>query len=62
MSLFIVDMHPTVYSDSKGIWTIEYTVKDLHKALQDFKTLLSVLPSVIPNKYFEKYSAFPMPR
>eukprot|EP00957_Ditylum_brightwellii_P192569 14661357-Ditylum_brightwellii.AAC.1 len=62
MSPFIVDMHPLVYSDSKGIWTIESTVKDLNKALQDVKISLSVLPLIILNKYFEKYSAFPMPR
>eukprot|EP00957_Ditylum_brightwellii_P022824 1721624-Ditylum_brightwellii.AAC.1 len=62
MSPFIVDMHPTIYSDSKEIYTIESTVEDLHKALQDVETLLSVLLLVIFNEYFEKYSAFPMPR
>eukprot|EP00957_Ditylum_brightwellii_P086398 6573820-Ditylum_brightwellii.AAC.1 len=46
ISLFIMDMHPTVYTDSKGIWTIESTVEDLHKALQDVETSLSVLPSM----------------
>ena len=56
MSPFIVDMHPTVYTDSKGIWTIESTVEDLHKVLQDVKTCLSILPSVVPDKYFETYS------
>eukprot|EP00957_Ditylum_brightwellii_P022107 1667746-Ditylum_brightwellii.AAC.1 len=61
MSPFIVDMHPTVYSESKGIWAIESTIEDVHKALQDVETLLSVLPSVVPDEYFEKYLASPMP-
>eukprot|EP00957_Ditylum_brightwellii_P166394 12666420-Ditylum_brightwellii.AAC.1 len=61
MSPFIVDMHLTVYTDSKGIWTIESTVEDLHKALQDVKTSLSALPLVVPDEYFETYSALPVP-
>eukprot|EP00957_Ditylum_brightwellii_P067688 5137800-Ditylum_brightwellii.AAC.1 len=44
--LFIVDMHPTVYTESKGIWTIESTVEDMHRALQDVNTLLKVLLTV----------------
>eukprot|EP00957_Ditylum_brightwellii_P184692 14067192-Ditylum_brightwellii.AAC.1 len=62
MSPFIVDMHPTVYTDSKGIWTIESTSEDLYKALQDVENSLSVLPSVVPDEYFNKYSAFSVPR
>ena len=54
MSPFIVDMHLTVYTDSKGIWTIESTVENLHKALQDS-------PSMVMDEYFETYSAFPVP-
>eukprot|EP00957_Ditylum_brightwellii_P033401 2530518-Ditylum_brightwellii.AAC.1 len=46
LSPFIVDMHPMVYTDPKGIWTIESTVDDLYKALQDVETSLKVLPSV----------------
>eukprot|EP00957_Ditylum_brightwellii_P082089 6242119-Ditylum_brightwellii.AAC.1 len=61
MSLFIMDMHPTVYTDSKGIWAIESTVEDLHKVLQDVKTSLSVLPSVVLDEYFNAYSAFSVP-
>eukprot|EP00957_Ditylum_brightwellii_P162152 12345929-Ditylum_brightwellii.AAC.1 len=55
MSLFIVDMHLTVYSELKGIWTIKSTVEDLHKVLQDMETSLSALLSVVPDEYFEKY-------
>eukprot|EP00957_Ditylum_brightwellii_P132405 10096381-Ditylum_brightwellii.AAC.1 len=61
MSPFIVYMHLTVYTDSKGIWTIEYTAEDLYKVLQDVETSLSVLPSVVLDEYFNKYSAFPVP-
>eukprot|EP00957_Ditylum_brightwellii_P022448 1694144-Ditylum_brightwellii.AAC.1 len=61
MSLFIVDMHLMVYTNSKGIWTIESKVEDLYKVLQDIETSLSVLPSVVPDEYFETYSAFPVP-
>eukprot|EP00957_Ditylum_brightwellii_P150590 11466796-Ditylum_brightwellii.AAC.1 len=60
-SPFIVDMHLIVYTDSKGIWTIESTEEDLYKALQDVETSLSVLPSMVPEEYFAKYSAFPVP-
>eukprot|EP00957_Ditylum_brightwellii_P101485 7733641-Ditylum_brightwellii.AAC.1 len=61
MSSFIVVMHPTLYTDSKGIWMIKSTEEDLHKVLQDVETSLSVLPSVVPDKYFNTYSAFPAP-
>eukprot|EP00957_Ditylum_brightwellii_P025494 1926896-Ditylum_brightwellii.AAC.1 len=61
MSTFIVDMHLLVYTDSKGIWTTEPTSEDSYKAPQDVDTSLSVLPSVIPDKYFNTYSAFPVP-
>eukprot|EP00957_Ditylum_brightwellii_P164506 12524473-Ditylum_brightwellii.AAC.1 len=40
MSLFIVDIHNTMFTTNKGIWAIETTVEDLHKALADVKTLL----------------------
>eukprot|EP00957_Ditylum_brightwellii_P057455 4356237-Ditylum_brightwellii.AAC.1 len=36
--------------------------KLLYKALQDVKTSLQVLPSVVPEEFFSKYPAFPMPR
>eukprot|EP00957_Ditylum_brightwellii_P076881 5843609-Ditylum_brightwellii.AAC.1 len=62
MSPFIVGMHLLVYTDSKGIWMIESTVEDLHIALKDVETSLSILPSVVPGEYFETYSAFPVPR
>eukprot|EP00957_Ditylum_brightwellii_P093274 7102947-Ditylum_brightwellii.AAC.1 len=61
LSPFIVDMHPVVYTNSKGIWTIESTVDNLYKALKDVKTSLKVLPSVVPEGFFSKYPAFPMP-
>eukprot|EP00957_Ditylum_brightwellii_P209384 15361537-Ditylum_brightwellii.AAC.1 len=62
LSPFIVDMYPMVYTDSKGIWTIESTVDDLYRALQDVKTPCKVLPSMVPEQFFSKYPAFPMPR
>jgi hypothetical protein len=55
-------MHLTVYTDSKGIWTIESTVEDLYKVLQDVKTSLKVLPSVVPEEFFFKYPAFSAPQ
>ena len=61
LSPFIVDMHPTVYTESKGIWTIESTMDDLHRALQDVETLLKILPTVVPEEFFSTYQAFPMP-
>eukprot|EP00957_Ditylum_brightwellii_P095522 7275767-Ditylum_brightwellii.AAC.1 len=57
-----MDMHPRVYTDSKGIWTIESKAEDLYKALQDVEMSLKVLPSVVPEKIFSKYPVFPMPR
>eukprot|EP00957_Ditylum_brightwellii_P209838 15363492-Ditylum_brightwellii.AAC.1 len=48
--------------DSKGIWTIESTVDNLYKALQDVEMSLKVLPSVVPEEFFSEYPAFPMPR
>eukprot|EP00957_Ditylum_brightwellii_P088528 6742587-Ditylum_brightwellii.AAC.1 len=40
---------------------IESTAEDLHKALQDVETSLSVLPSVVSEEYFDTYPAFPVP-
>eukprot|EP00957_Ditylum_brightwellii_P100516 7662734-Ditylum_brightwellii.AAC.1 len=60
MSPFIVDMHPTAYTDSKGIWTVESTAEDLHIVLQKVETSLSILPSVVPDEYFDTYPAFPV--
>eukprot|EP00957_Ditylum_brightwellii_P108886 8306677-Ditylum_brightwellii.AAC.1 len=40
MSLFIVNIHKTMFTINKGIQTIETTVEDLHKALADVKTSL----------------------
>eukprot|EP00957_Ditylum_brightwellii_P180939 13785246-Ditylum_brightwellii.AAC.1 len=62
LSPLIVDMHLTVYTNSKGIWTIESTVEDLYKALQDDEMSLEVLPSVVPEEFFSKYPVLPMPR
>eukprot|EP00957_Ditylum_brightwellii_P050058 3794524-Ditylum_brightwellii.AAC.1 len=62
LSPFIVDMHLMVYTDSKGIWTIESTVENLYKVFQDVEASLKVLPSVIPEEYFSKYPAFPAPQ
>eukprot|EP00957_Ditylum_brightwellii_P023645 1784575-Ditylum_brightwellii.AAC.1 len=62
LSPFTVDMHPTVYMESKGIWTIESTIDDLHRALQDVETSLKVLLTVVPEAFFSKYQAFPMPQ
>eukprot|EP00957_Ditylum_brightwellii_P106827 8149625-Ditylum_brightwellii.AAC.1 len=61
MSLFMADIHKTRFAINKGIWTIETTVEDLHKALADVKTLLEVLPDVLDVEYFNKFEAFPAP-
>eukprot|EP00957_Ditylum_brightwellii_P169324 12887092-Ditylum_brightwellii.AAC.1 len=45
-SPYIVDIHETTYTETKGIWTKELTVKDLHKVLADVETSLKVLPEV----------------
>eukprot|EP00957_Ditylum_brightwellii_P160266 12201132-Ditylum_brightwellii.AAC.1 len=59
---YIVNMHPLIYTASKGIWTIETTQKNLHKAIKDVELAIQALPSAIPDEYFEKFGAFPMPR
>eukprot|EP00957_Ditylum_brightwellii_P022454 1694592-Ditylum_brightwellii.AAC.1 len=51
-----------MFTTSKGIWTIETTVEDLHKVLADVKALLEVLPDVLDSEYFNKFEAFPAPR
>eukprot|EP00957_Ditylum_brightwellii_P165270 12583384-Ditylum_brightwellii.AAC.1 len=40
MSPFIVDMHETSFTLNKGIYIIETTVEDLHKAIADCETSL----------------------
>ena len=39
MPPYIVNIHKTTYTESKGIGTMELTVEDLHKALADVKHL-----------------------
>ena len=58
LSPFIVDMHPTVYTESKGICTIESTVEDLHRALQDVETSVKVLPTVVPEGFSQNIKRF----
>eukprot|EP00957_Ditylum_brightwellii_P067861 5150851-Ditylum_brightwellii.AAC.1 len=57
-SPFIEDIHKTLFTINKGIWTIETTVEDLHKALTDVKTSLEVLPNMLDAEYFNKFEAF----
>eukprot|EP00957_Ditylum_brightwellii_P170962 13013153-Ditylum_brightwellii.AAC.1 len=52
MSQFIVDLHETAITINKGIWTIESTGEDLHKALDDVETSLLVLPE---NRFHPMY-------
>eukprot|EP00957_Ditylum_brightwellii_P134819 10279035-Ditylum_brightwellii.AAC.1 len=59
---YIVNIHSSIYTATKGIWTIEMTQKNLHKAIEDVELASQALPSAVPNKYFEKFNAFPMPR
>eukprot|EP00957_Ditylum_brightwellii_P042182 3194864-Ditylum_brightwellii.AAC.1 len=62
MSPYIVDIHPSIYTAPKGIWTIEMTQKNLHKAIKDMELAVQVLPEAVPDEYFEKFDAFPLPR
>eukprot|EP00957_Ditylum_brightwellii_P209697 15362823-Ditylum_brightwellii.AAC.1 len=52
MSPFIVDIHQTKFTDTKGIWMIKITKEDLHKAIQDIEMLLALLPEILLNKLF----------
>eukprot|EP00957_Ditylum_brightwellii_P154151 11730847-Ditylum_brightwellii.AAC.1 len=60
MPSYIVNMHPSIYKASKGIWTIETTQKNLQKAIKDVELAIQALPSAVPDEYFEKFDAFPM--
>eukprot|EP00957_Ditylum_brightwellii_P137946 10517216-Ditylum_brightwellii.AAC.1 len=62
MSPHIMEMHPFIHTVSKGIWTIETTQQNLHKAIEDIKLAIQVLPDAVPEEYFEKLDAFPRPR
>eukprot|EP00957_Ditylum_brightwellii_P001216 95384-Ditylum_brightwellii.AAC.1 len=62
MSPYIIDIHETAYIESKGIWTIESTVKDLYKALADVETSLKVLPEVSSKDYLNTYDDFLAPQ
>eukprot|EP00957_Ditylum_brightwellii_P159804 12163639-Ditylum_brightwellii.AAC.1 len=61
MSLFITHIHKITFTINKGIWTIETTVDDLHKALVDVETSLEVLPDMLDAEYFNKVEVFPAP-
>eukprot|EP00957_Ditylum_brightwellii_P111994 8540709-Ditylum_brightwellii.AAC.1 len=51
--LHIVEMHPSIYTASKGIWTIETTQENLHKAIKDIKLAIQALPAAVPENYFK---------
>eukprot|EP00957_Ditylum_brightwellii_P156343 11900410-Ditylum_brightwellii.AAC.1 len=51
-----------MYTDEKGIWTIEITKEDLQLAMQDISLDLEVLQTVLPDEFFTKNPAFPVPR
>eukprot|EP00957_Ditylum_brightwellii_P206970 15350870-Ditylum_brightwellii.AAC.1 len=59
MSPIIADINETTFTINKGIWTIETTMEDLHKALADVEKSLEVLPDVSDAEYFNKFEAFP---
>eukprot|EP00957_Ditylum_brightwellii_P005779 440451-Ditylum_brightwellii.AAC.1 len=61
MSPHIIEMHPAIHTVSKGIWTIETTQQNLHKAIEDIEIAIQALPDVVPVEYFEKFDAFPRP-
>eukprot|EP00957_Ditylum_brightwellii_P069807 5300729-Ditylum_brightwellii.AAC.1 len=60
-SPYIVNIHETTCTQTKGTWTIESTVEDLHKELVDAETSLEVLPEVSREDYFNTYDGFPAP-
>eukprot|EP00957_Ditylum_brightwellii_P134712 10270104-Ditylum_brightwellii.AAC.1 len=62
MSPFIIGIHQTKFMEPKGIWAVETTTEDLHKAIQDIKVLLELLPDILPGELFNSYDAFPAPR
>eukprot|EP00957_Ditylum_brightwellii_P192150 14626698-Ditylum_brightwellii.AAC.1 len=59
MAPSIIDIHVTTYTGTKGIWSIESTVEDLHKGLADVEKSLKALPEVFSKEYFNTYGAFP---
>eukprot|EP00957_Ditylum_brightwellii_P092916 7074873-Ditylum_brightwellii.AAC.1 len=61
MSPYIANMNPSIDTATKGIWTIEMTQKNLHKAIKDVELAIQALPSAVPDKCFRKPDAFPMP-
>eukprot|EP00957_Ditylum_brightwellii_P137618 10491816-Ditylum_brightwellii.AAC.1 len=61
-SPYIVDIHKTIYTETKGIWTIELMVDNLHKVLVDVETSFEVLPEVLSKDYFSTYNAFSVPQ
>eukprot|EP00957_Ditylum_brightwellii_P122630 9351810-Ditylum_brightwellii.AAC.1 len=61
-SPYIIDIHEITYIKTKGIWTIDTMVEDLHKALKGVETPLEVLPEVLSEEYFNTCHVFPAPQ
>eukprot|EP00957_Ditylum_brightwellii_P138224 10536412-Ditylum_brightwellii.AAC.1 len=47
--------------DEKGIWMVETTKENIHKAMQKVDKELEVLKAALPGMHFVKNSAFPVP-
>eukprot|EP00957_Ditylum_brightwellii_P006862 519424-Ditylum_brightwellii.AAC.1 len=51
---YVMDINHTAFTDEKGIWTVETTKENVHKAMQDVDNDLEVLQPVFPDLHFTK--------
>eukprot|EP00957_Ditylum_brightwellii_P013355 1008845-Ditylum_brightwellii.AAC.1 len=50
-----------MYTEEKGIWTVETTKDNLQRAIKETNLDIEVLQMVLPDKFSTKNLAFPVP-
>eukprot|EP00957_Ditylum_brightwellii_P156844 11937825-Ditylum_brightwellii.AAC.1 len=60
-SQYVIDIHKAMYTEEKGTWTVETTKDNLQQAIKEIDLDLEGLQTVLPDEFFTKNPAFPVP-
>eukprot|EP00957_Ditylum_brightwellii_P191696 14593680-Ditylum_brightwellii.AAC.1 len=60
-SQYVIDIHKTIHTEEKGMSAIEITKENLQQAIKEIDLDLEVLQKLLPDEFFTKNPAFPVP-
>eukprot|EP00957_Ditylum_brightwellii_P165660 12611207-Ditylum_brightwellii.AAC.1 len=61
-SWYVIDIHKTMYTEEKGIWTLEKTNDNLQQSIIEIDLDLKVLQTMLPDEFLTKNPVFPVPK